>query len=316
MIDPSFYEFNQSVAQRVLSFIERRFQDANIVIEPLAGGRSISKNFILNVEGKSYILRLQNPAQSLLNSHRELFAFHQAAKVGVAPEVYFVSPDFSFALVERVNGGTSTIAQAKNPENWEGIAYSFRTLHQLPKNPYLRASKVEIFSTICGEKEEFRAAKKKLEFNDLKIRNYGDHSVTIHGDPHPRNLFFQEGGKLRAVDWEDTNWDDPFYDISFFSLLHLFDEEEEQRFLRHYLKEASKDQMGRYYLCKENSLLFLAILCIDQSYDLALEQNVLLNERPLERWSSYVMKWADSSDHPPQFFYDWGKASLKLVLGK
>ncbi|HSX04530.1 MAG TPA: phosphotransferase [Rhabdochlamydiaceae bacterium] len=317
IIDPSFYHFNKQVVEQAASFIEAHFPTENVHLKPLSGGRSVSKNFILKVDEKNYLLRLQSGA----NNERELFIFQEAAKAGVAPKVYFVSPQSSFVLMELLDCGTLTIAQAKNPNNWMRIAHSFNVIHQLPKNPHARQSKVEIFLNVCeGLKgkwditPELHQVKSTLEWLDAQIKRYGAKSTTIHGDPHPRNLFLPPEGKLLAVDWEDTNWDDPFYDISFFCLLHSYSDEEEKQFLQLYLKDNySEDQVNRYYLCKKTSLIILALICIDQSYDLAIEQGLKLEcNAPLQDWSYYVQKWSETSEHNPQFFYDWGRCALLI----
>jgi len=302
----------------VTAFLGRYFQRK---VEPdlrlLKGGHSDSKNYLIEVDRVPYVLRVQDPKASLKHKQREMFAFQEAAKAGIAPKVYAVSDDCSYALIEYMNGKTLSLEEAK--QQIPVAARTMAILHSLPENPFPRKRLMDQFQKIYEELkghgiafaqlDEAMAELKKL---DEEILNYKIPSVAIHGDMHPRNLFFTGKETLFAVDWEGVSRDDPFYDLIFFSMMNHLDGEEENRLLETYLKRKPfEDEAKRYGLCKKMNFIFLALTCLIQSHFSSLEEkSVLKTDAKPEDWSYYITRWAEKGEHPAQFFYDWGKSCL------
>ncbi len=313
---------DNGVKKKIDSFLQSYFhRSCEPVFFPLKGGKSDTKNYLLEAGGVPYVLRVQDPKASLKHNQRELFAFTEAAKAGIAPKVYAVSDDFSCALIEYMSCKTLSIAEAKGQ-----IAAAARTmsvLHSLPENPHPRKRLMDQFLKIY---EEFKShqivfpaleeAMEELLRLDASILRFHAKPVPIHGDMHPRNLFFTGIGNLLIVDWEGVSRDDPFYDLTFFSMMHLFDTEEEARLLESYLQRSpSFDEAERYALCKKTNFIFLALTCLIQAHFSSVDEKTFLKTDSLPAdWSYYISAWADKGEHPAQFFYDWGKQCLNQAI--
>ncbi len=61
-------------------------------------------------------------------------------------------------------------------------------------------------------------------------------SVVLHGDYWPGNILWRDGRLAAVIDWEDTRWGDPLFDVSNarFEILMLFGSETMDAFTRHY----------------------------------------------------------------------------------
>ena len=65
----------------------------------------------------------------------------QAAEIGVAPPIHWISSDGHSILMDYVLGGTLTIEYSKKPEIIANVANLMRKVHSLPKNPFNAAQK-------------------------------------------------------------------------------------------------------------------------------------------------------------------------------
>ncbi len=63
----------------------------------------------------------------------ELYAMKEAAKVGVAPPIHWISADGHSILMDYIPGGTLTIEYGKKPETIANVANSMRKVHGLQK---------------------------------------------------------------------------------------------------------------------------------------------------------------------------------------
>jgi thiamine kinase-like enzyme len=306
-----------SAQEEIGCFLEKYFKRPCILtLFPMKGGHSDAKNYFLEIDGTAYVLRLENPNASLQHNQRELFAFQEASKLGIAPTIYAISSNYAYALIEYINLPTLSIAQAKAHIKEAGEMLS--VLHSLPKNPFPRKRLLDQFLSIYEELKqnnlplsELDEAIKEAIILDEAILSFEAPSVTIHGDLHPRNIFYKD--KFIVVDWEGTSWDDPFYDLTFFANLNNYTEDEEIQLLEHYLKRVpNREEIKRYFLCRRLNLIFLGLTCLYQAHFSSLEENVTLKSSPLSReWSYYIFQWAEKGEHPAQFFFDWGTKALK-----
>ncbi|MBX9923337.1 MAG: phosphotransferase [Rhabdochlamydiaceae bacterium] len=290
-------------------------------LQPLSGGYAPTKNFLFEESGHCYVLRVKDPDEPSSLRKKEFFALEEASKMGVCPQVHYLSEDFSFAVMDYVFESTLSLTQAKDLTCLISIARGFSKLHKMSKNPFIGESRTALFLNAYHEikdvssSTELENAVKRLPKIQKAIMKYEDEFVMIHGDPHPRNLFLTGGQSLLFVDWEDVNWDDPCHDLSFFCLTHDYTEEEEKLFLCHYLsKNPSSEFSQRYFLCKQANLIFLSICCMRMGLNLAQRLGQpLVSDSLLQDWSYYVKIWAENTEHSPQFLYDWGLCALKIL---
>ncbi len=319
---PDIVPFEGDKMDGIRSFLEGYFQrkvEPNLYL--LKGGHSGSKNYLVEVDGTPYVLRIQNPNQLLDENRKELVIFEEAARAGIAPKIYAVSLDFSYSLIEYIRALTLPIERVKNAI--PACAKALSRLHSLQIPDRIETKEgiadqlVTLYGQLKGRHNQIPEIERVIEEIQKNERNRVQAtSVWIHGDLHLRNLFLIEG-KALIVDWEMAAWDDPFHDLSYFANIVGLETNDEREFLRSYLqREPSEEEARRYFFSKKATLLLLAFNCFAQGYESAkMDQEVLNKDNPLFEMSHYQKGWAEKGEHPAQFFYDWGRQCLKRAKG-
>ncbi len=293
-----------------------------ISITPLIGGHS---NTCLKIctPTQCYVLRIKDKDASEKSLKRELFAMQEAANLGIAPQVFYVSPDNRAILMDFIEGDTATIAQMKLSENCARVADTLRKAHTIKKNPYFEEDSNEtaanVYSAIC-ENQKIRAQldealKLMWKYNE-KLQKFNSCKVNIHGELNSRNIFITDKNVI-FIDWEYTSWEDPFSDLSYLALRLDYDANQELLLLKSYLQHMpSADELERYYLTKK---INFAQLCIFFHYfSLKFNQdNKDLDDRvPLKNWSYYMSLFSDQPDDEQslaQFYYDLARCCLNYA---
>ena len=289
----------------------------------LSGGYSTAQNYQLFVNDHLYVLRLQSASSSKAQLKRELYSFQQAAEAEIAPKIHWFNSDGKAFLVDYVNGELMTPIEAKRPQNITAVAQALRKVHALPRNPitgqsYVKRTKMlyEILRERQETTPEVESAMQKVEKAIEALSNLTTSRVTIHGDLNPRNIFITEKG-IQFIDWSETNWEDPFYDLTDFALMHDLEKREEAQFLQKYLETTPTPEEDLHYaLIKQINLIGFSFNLILVAQDLIHQQGIELNEdSPPLSWSFYTSRFADDREQlSAQFFYDWGKCGLRKCL--
>jgi aminoglycoside phosphotransferase (APT) family kinase protein len=282
--------------------LESYFNDCSrslVTIVPLKGGHS-NTCLKLIVNGRSYALRIKGedtPAKELL---REIYAMQEAAKIGIAPKLLYVSTDHKAMLMEFIEGGTTNNHKAKKPENCLKIANAIRKAHSIAKNPFFEEDSNEGVMNVYKEIREFPGFKKNLDEAVELMWNYNtqllefeSNKVNIHGELNCRNIFLKDKGAI-FIDWESTYWEDPFSDLYYFAMRSAYDTQEEFMLLQNYLERPpTSKELERYELNKE------LIVMDDHS--------------PIRELSYYMDLFSDQQDDDlslAQYYYDLAKCCL------
>lgn len=268
-------------------------------IIPLTGGYSgsqhyqiVERNLVLKIYPKGY------------QPKRELAVMLQAAEIGIAPKIHWISEDRRAVLMDWIEGHWLTIAEAKKPETIIAVGAALRKVHALPQSPYIRRNSpeelIEYLNVFPPELAPAMEKKKELRLPENSPK------VTTHGDLNPRNIFLTPQG-VQLIDWSETCFDDPFFDLTTFAILHDLNEAEETLLLQTYIgNRIYRVEKERYDLVKKINL-------IDQAINLIFLANQLsddLQNGPVESGSYYVTRFAEET-LSPQEFYDWGRCWLR-----
>jgi thiamine kinase-like enzyme len=103
---------------------------------PLTGGIT-NRNYRVEVEGESFVLRLAGAKTELLGIDRpnEYAATLAAASIGVGPEViYFIEPE-GYLVTRFIVGRLILPDEIRQPENLRRVAQLLRNVHALPPIP-------------------------------------------------------------------------------------------------------------------------------------------------------------------------------------
>lgn len=312
------------VPEKVLQVIHEYLGDAasrDVSITHLSGGHSCA-NFLVETESTRWVLRYNEKA-SPLRFQCELFAMEKAAQLGIAPLVLEAFPDNKMVLIEYIDEKTLTIEQALEIENCVKLAQGLRKAHTIPKNPYHGLPRHEImkgfYQTLLGYpeiREETTEAIQLIREGHQKVQNMpSSYSVNTHNDLNPGNIFLTNKGVV-FIDWEGTNWEDPFYDLSYFAIFHDYPKTLEGSLLKSYLgRDPFDEEYRRYHLTKMTNFARISTSC----YFIAahVQQSTWDHTLPLEHWGHYVRALAHNHCNglpTGQFFYHLAKTALQQAI--
>ena len=210
---------------------ERVWPGRAATIEPLGGGIT-NRNFRVDVDGETFVLRIGGEDTALLGIDRlaEHAASRVAAVLGLAPEVVaFIEPE-GFLVTRFVEGAVGQVDVAQ-------VGAALRRLHAGPAIPSRFDSfrVVEAYRTIAAERgvvvppayEDAREIAQRIE-----ARRPGTTLCPCHNDL--LNANFINGERLWIVDWEYAGMGDPYFDLGNFAVNHELDPEGEQLLLESY----------------------------------------------------------------------------------
>lgn len=311
----SIYSLNDDQHAIAAAMIERLFPNKEITFTPLAGGYSGA--LTLRVDGR-YVLRVQDTLENDKRVQRELFAMKEADRLGIGPHIHHVGFKDRAVLMDYIEGGTLTIDRAKQPENCLKVAHALRKAHGTPRNPYPRSSFKERIEALYEELKDHipsryitEAIERARKLNK-DIKNGALPKANIHGDLNSRNIFITDKGAI-FIDWSQTNWEDPFYDLSCFAIMHDYNREQERLLLANYLGNPPTKAQQKHYDCiKKINLAHLCLTCHYIMYEQLQKNPQKIDESAAIRpWSYYARTFADDqSSLAPQFFYEAGISAL------
>lgn len=318
----------------VLSTTEDRLQTAikesfpavpqdEIKISPLTGGYSGAQNFIIEVNGKRYALRLQTYKESPVKIARELYMMQQAAAIGLAPAIVTVSDAGRAILMDFIPGGTLSYQNAKNQDNIRAIGKAIARVHSIPKGNVetidFESAMQNYFMEIIAkapEKEDLETAIEIIHRVAPQLRSLQGGQANIHGDLNPRNIFVTND-KVVFIDWSETLWDDPFLDLGYYTVLAGYNSQEDGILLESYLGHPPTDiEQQRYRLAKK---LNYARLSLGAYYVVILRmenEGETVSKRTREGgWLEEAQRFSTEGNAlNAQFFYDASKAALREAL--
>ncbi len=226
---------------------ERLWPGRPKVVRPLTGGIT-NMNFRVDVDGRSYVLRMGGAKTDLLGIDRsiERAAAVRAAEVGVGPPVERFIEAEEWLITKFIEGRAIPIDEMQQPDTIRRVAGALRRFHGAGSIPG-RFDSHEVVELYAREAEQHgvhvppafaRARDISEEIRESRGRQA---LVPCHNDL--LNANFLDDGEIRIVDWEYAGMGDRFFDLANFSVNHGFGEEQDRQLLVAYFGFAGDAQL-------------------------------------------------------------------------
>jgi thiamine kinase-like enzyme len=204
------------------------------------GGGITNRNFKVEVEGGTFVLRMGGARTELLGIDRavENAAATRAYEVGVGPEVVAFMPAEGWLVARFVDGRSIALDDMRRPETLGRVVAALRAFHDAAPIPG-RFDAHEVVEDY-RRKASAHGVAIPIEYEDAHatselIRSARGPQVAVpcHNDLLNAN-FLDDGGSVRIVDWEYAGMGDRFFDLANFSVNHEFGVEDDRRLLAAY----------------------------------------------------------------------------------
>jgi thiamine kinase-like enzyme len=235
-LDPAL----RSVVQAMPGWLEA----TRLVALPIPGGIT-NRNFRVDVDGETFVVRLAGKDTELLGIDREAErrAAEAAATVGVGPEVVGYLPEQSALVTRFIEGEPIPREAMRERETLARVVRAFRTFHGGPEIPATFSS----FRVVERYREtaERRGVQVPPVFGELlrlsrEIQHVLDRFAPrpCHNDLLNAN-FIRQGERVFIVDYEYAGMGSVFFDLANFSVNHGFDDAVDETLLEEYFGEVT-----------------------------------------------------------------------------
>jgi thiamine kinase-like enzyme len=231
-----------------------------LTTSPLAGGIT-NRNYRVDVEGESFLLRLAGAKTELLGIDRanEYAAALAAASIGLGPEViYFIEPE-GYLVTRFIAGRPILPDEIRQPENLRCVAQLFRNVHTLPPIPkaFSPFRIVEDYDRIARElgvttfPENYSWQRARLAAVEAAFLKEPLTPCLCHNDLLNENFLLDAHvSQLRLLDWEYAGMGDVFFDLANFSVNHNLADADDQTLLEVYFGDVTPRRFARQKLMK------------------------------------------------------------------
>lgn len=207
------------------------------------GGMS-NKNFRVDFQGMSYVLRVPGPgSDGMVERANEEFNAIEGCKMGVNPAVRYFNVGTGVKLADYIeNAETLNSATIQRHDNLRKIADIYHRIHDAHirlKNEFILFREIEKYDQLIdrvGTKmydgwKEFRPIVMGLE---SRLNAIGIELTPCHDDAVAENFIKSQDGTIYLIDWEYSGMNDPMADFAALFLESDFPIETREYFLNYY----------------------------------------------------------------------------------
>jgi len=243
--------------ERIIAAIPA-WRSAIIHYEPLKGGFT-NDTYIVTVDGKSYVVRINGTQNQFLglSRHLELLAIEQASKLEIAPRVFkWGNPD-EVLITEYLPDGQVQPEDAHKPQVISQLAALLKKIHAIEgveryNNPFEMIERYITSAERLGVSKPDGLAPHLARMVEIAEQRKNAVEKYCHNDIFTFNLLWDDG-QLRAVDWELSGYGDIYFELAVVAFSNHFSAEEERQLLTAYFGEYNDDMqqilMAMRYVC-------------------------------------------------------------------
>lgn len=227
----------------------------DVRVSALSGGLT-NENYLVDVEGERYVMRVPGASTELLSIDRENEVYNTiaAAETGIGPRVLEHVPGLDVMVLEFIPGATMSAETLGSVHMARRMAESFKRLHSARrfKQDFNMFRLIEYYLRILDEHgvtipDGYRD---KLPVVAEIERAVGVHTlppVSCHNDLLCEN-FIDDGMSLRIVDYELSGNNDPCFDLGNTAQEAIFNDDLREILCEAYFGHADPRQLARMNL--------------------------------------------------------------------
>lgn len=248
------------------------------------GGMS-NKNFRVNFNGKSYVLRVPgNGADGMVERVNEEFNAMEGCKLGVNPEIRYFNAKTGIKLADFVeNAETLNAATIQRHDNMIKIAKIYQKVHGAHirlKNEFNIFREIEKYDTLIEKAgatmyEGWEEVRKNVMALESYLNDLGVELCPCHNDALYDNFIKAMDGTIYLIDWEYSGMNDPMADFG-----ALFIE-------AGYTKENEDFILGQYFNGNIPANAYKKILCYEILWDYLWAQWTVIKEAKGDDFGTY-----------------------------
>ncbi len=222
----------------------------------LAGGLT-NRNYRLDADGESYVLRLAGANTALLGIDRaaEVACARRAADLGLGPQVLAYLPERDVIVTRFVPGRVLTVEDVQQPAVLRRVVEALRRYHDGPPcaGRFSPFAVVRNYHELARERHvifpnELQGALEFLAHIERQLQATEPPSP-CHNDLLAGN-FIDDGAAVRIIDWEYGGMGDRFFDLGNLAVNNEFDEPQELSLLALYFGEVRSEHLRRLRLMR------------------------------------------------------------------
>jgi len=234
-------------------------RDRSLTVTPLGGGLT-NRNYRIDADGESYVLRVAGKDTALLGIDRacEVACSRAAAHLGVGPEVIAYLPEHDAMLRRFAPGRVLTTGDIQQPAILRRVAEALRHYHTGPSGAgsFSPFATVRNYYALARERhvtfpDNLERALELLARIEQDLQS-DDPPCPCHNDLLAANLI-DDGTAVRIIDWEYGGMGDRFFDLGNLAANNEFDDERERALLAFYFGEIRPDHVRRLRLMRLTS---------------------------------------------------------------
>lgn len=248
------------------------------------GGMS-NKNFRVNFEGKSYVLRVPgNGSEGMVERANEEFNAIEACKMGVTPEIRYFNAKTGIKLADFVeNAETLNAATIQRHDNMKKIAKIYQTVHGSHirlKNEFNIFQEIEKYDLLIQKAEAimyegWEEVRPQVMALEGYLNELGVELCPCHNDALYENFIKAMDGTIYLIDWEYSGMNAPMADFA-----ALFIEAD-------FTKENQDYILDKYFNGNVPKNSFKKILCYMILWDYLWAQWTIIKEAKGDNFGTY-----------------------------
>ncbi len=231
--------------ENLLKYLSEIFRGQDISSAEIIqiGGMS-NKNFRVNYQGRSYVLRVPgNGSEGMVERSNEEFNAQEGCRMGVNPEIRYFNVRTGIKLAEYVeNAETLNPATIQRHDNLRKIADIYHRIHDSHvrlKNEFNLFQEIDKYDVLMKKAgatmyDGWDVLKPQVMSLETRLNTMGIDITPCHNDAVPENFIKSEDGTVYLIDWEYSGMNDPIADFAALFLESNFSEDNKDYFLSQY----------------------------------------------------------------------------------